>query len=430
MEKFFLLLVVASLLSVATGEYKTSKCYGNYYMNSKCPENSGKVIAVKKLQYGMKSYTNDECPKNIEANFIHNTTCCQFEQGDCLKNITDYKDKYLYLSRLSRLTAISQNTATPRHFMECTNNSRTYSNYVQVVFDCVEGNRLKNFCSYQKLVSENGTVYLYREPYYTIKESCECRFESASDSTIKVFAIDVRLQPVFNISNSTYTGECPSYSNNSLTFNEGHNSKTFQCENSTIYAEYETMYSSNENVLNVTYTEDGPEAQQIWILVQASKGWLTVECNPELLTIATLASSPSVSGGITSKHTKSPDNNNTSGGHGHKDSNNIKATNIPSKKGPGPANPDHVGYGSGTSARAERRAVENTVLYTVIGVAAMAALLIIAAGVFIKRTRRSAEYHQRVSAIMGRSNSSILTLEKLPREIIGRDNSDYTDHLY
>lgn len=108
-------------------------------MNSMCPE-SGRVIAVKKLQYGMKSDINDECPENIEAaENGHNTTCCQFQEGDCLKSITDYRDKYMYLSRLSRLPAISQNTATPRQYMRCTNNSRTYSNYVQVVFDCVDG---------------------------------------------------------------------------------------------------------------------------------------------------------------------------------------------------------------------------------------------------------------------------------------------------
>lgn len=97
------------------------------------------MIAVKKLQYGMKSYVNDECPENIEANYGPNMTCCHFEEGDCLKSITDYRDKYLYLSRVSRLGGISQNTATPRHYMRCTNNSRTYSNYVQVVFDCVDG---------------------------------------------------------------------------------------------------------------------------------------------------------------------------------------------------------------------------------------------------------------------------------------------------
>lgn len=108
-------------------------------MNSQCPEGSGRVIAVKGLQYAMKSYVNDECPENIEAGFGHNTTCCQFQEGDCLKSITDYRDKYMYLSRLSRLPAISQNTATPRQYMRCTNNTRTYSNYVQVVFDCVEG---------------------------------------------------------------------------------------------------------------------------------------------------------------------------------------------------------------------------------------------------------------------------------------------------
>lgn len=128
--------------------------------------------------------------------------------------------------------------------------------------------RIKNFCSYQKLVSDNGTVYLYRKPYYPIQESCECRFASASNSTIKVLAIDVRLQPVLNISNGNYTGECPSYSTNRLTFNDGNNSSFFECENSTIYSEYETIYSSSGNVLNFSYTEGGPEAQQIWILVQ------------------------------------------------------------------------------------------------------------------------------------------------------------------
>lgn len=108
-------------------------------MNSQCP-GSGRVIAVKKLQYGMKWYISDECPKNIESvQHVNTTTCCQYEEGDCLRNITDYNDKYLYLSRLSRLPVISQNTATPRQYMTCTNNNRTYSNYVQVVFDCVEG---------------------------------------------------------------------------------------------------------------------------------------------------------------------------------------------------------------------------------------------------------------------------------------------------
>lgn len=86
--------------------------------------------------------------------------------------------------------------------------------------------------------------------------------------------------------------------------------------------------------------------------------------------------------------------------------------------------------GSGSSARAERRAVQNAVLYTVIGVAALAALLIVMAGVFVRRTRRSAKRRRRVSTIMGRSDSSILTLEKLPREIIGQENLGYTDHLY
>lgn len=135
--------------------------------------------------------------------------------------------------------------------------------------------RIKNFCSYQKLVSDNGTVYLYRKPYYPIQESCECRFGSASNSTIKVLAIDVRLQPVLNISNGNYTGECPSYSTNRLTFNDGNNSSFFECENSTIYSEYETIYSSSGNVLNFSYTEDGPEAQQIWILVRGmSNGFM------------------------------------------------------------------------------------------------------------------------------------------------------------
>lgn len=403
-------------------------------MNSQCP-GSGRVIAVKKLQYGMKWYISDECPKNIESvQHVNTTPCCHYEEGDCLRNITDYNDKYLYLSRLSRLPVISQNTATPRQYMTCANNNRTYSNYVQVVFDCVEAERIKNFCSFQRFLSVNGTVYLYREPYYLIQESCECTFESASDSTIQVLAIDVRLQPVLNIPDSNYTqsGECFNSSTNRLTFNDtNNNSKVLVCENRTIYSEYEPIYSSSGNVLNVSYTEDGPESQQIWILVQASKGTLEVECNPKLSTTTTFTTpATSAGGGITSKHTNSPNNtnNHTSGGHGH--GNNIKTTNIPGKTDPGSSNSDHVENGSGSSARAERRAVQNAVLYTVIGVAALAALLIVMAGVFVRRTRRSAEHRRRVSTIMGRSDSSILTLEKLPREIIGQENLGYTDHLY
>nr|XP_034316096.1 uncharacterized protein LOC105337673 isoform X5 [Crassostrea gigas] len=415
----------------ALGEYTTSKCYGNHYMNSQCP-GADRVIAVKKLQYGMKWYISDECPKNIESvQHGNTTTCCQYEEGDCLRNITEYNDKYLYLSRLSRLPGITQNTATPRQYMTCTNNTRTYSNYVQVVFDCVEAERIKNFCSYQRFVSVNGTVYLYREPYYSIQESCECRFESENASTIHVFAIDVRLQPVLNIPDSNYTGECFNYSTNRLTFNDGNNSSFFECENRTIYSEYEPIYSSSGNALNVSYTEDGPEAQQIWILVQASEGKLEVECNPKLSTTTTFTTpATSSGGGITSKHTNSPNNTNNhiSGGHGH--GNNIKTTNIPGKKDPGSANSDHVENGRGSSARAERRAVENAVLYTVIGVAALVALLIVMAGVFIRRTRRSAKQRRKVNAIMVRSDSSILTLEKLPREIIGQENLGYTDHLY
>lgn len=431
---FLLLLSVASLLNIALGEYTTSKCYGNNFMNSQCP-GSGRVIAVKKLQYGMKWYISDECPKNIEAvQHGNTTTCCQYEEGDCLRNITEYNDKYLYLSRLSRLRIISQNTATPRQYMTCANNNRTYSNYVQVVFDCVEAERIKNFCSYQRFVSVNGTVYLYRKPYYSIQESCECRFESENASTIQVFAIDVRLQPVLNIPDSNYTqsGECFNSSTNCLTFNDtNNNSKVLVCENRTIYSEYEPIYSSSGNVLNVSYTEDGPESEQIWILVQASKGKLEVECNPKLSTTITFTTPATSAGGvITSKHTNSPNNtnNHTSGGHGH--GNNIKTTNIPGKKGPGSSNSDHVENGSGSSARAERRAVENAVLYTVIGVAALVALLIVMAGVFIRRTRRSAKQRRKVNAIMVRSDSSILTLEKLPREIIGQENLGYTDHLY
>lgn len=116
---------------------------------------------------------------------------------------------------------------------------------------------------------------MYREPYYSIQESCECRFESENASTIQVFAIDVRLQPVLNIPDSNHTGECFNYSTNRLTFNDGNNSSFFECENRTIYSEYEPIYSSSGNVLNVSYTEDGPEAQQIWILVQGmSKGFM------------------------------------------------------------------------------------------------------------------------------------------------------------
>lgn len=108
-----------------------SKCHGNNYMNSDCKDKG--VIAIKRLVFGSKSYVSEDCPMQVVE--ITNGTCCNYEEGDCLKNITDYQPRHMYLSSMSGLNGMSQNVATPWVRLECGN--RTFSNYVQVEYNCI-----------------------------------------------------------------------------------------------------------------------------------------------------------------------------------------------------------------------------------------------------------------------------------------------------
>ncbi|XP_062570783.1 uncharacterized protein LOC134232823 [Saccostrea cucullata] len=254
MEIYFIL--VASFLSSALCEHITSKCHGNNYMNSICP-NSSEVIVIKQLQYGAK-LNGENCPQNEQHN---NNTCCSHEYTDCLKDVTDYANKYLYFSRLSGQNGISQNTATPWIRMECGNRTYPYSDYVQVVFDCTKVSEIKNLCDYQKMTSTNGGLYLHREQHLNIKNTCECMIISSESSTINVFAVDLRLQPQYPV-NENLTGDCTN-ATNILKISDNINMTSIECENDTIYGELEKLYSSSENSINISYSENGKEPQSV-----------------------------------------------------------------------------------------------------------------------------------------------------------------------
>ena len=131
------------------------------------------------------------------------------------------------------------------------------------------GSSLKNICTYQKLVSTNGMIYLHRPLFYDdIPSTCECTIEASKrNATLTVSAIDVRLQPK-HVYDTNLTGHCPENSTINLTFREGNvSSSSYECSNETIFAEYTTLYSSRGNVLNLSYTEGEVEPQKVWILI-------------------------------------------------------------------------------------------------------------------------------------------------------------------
>ena len=129
---------------------------------------------------------------------------------------------------------------------------------------------LTNICTYQKLVSTNGSIYLHRPMFYDgIPSTCECTIEASKrNATLTVSAIDVRLQPK-HAYDTNLTGHCPENSTINLTFREGNvSSSSYECSNETIFAEYTTLYSSRGNVLNLSYTEGELEPQKVWILIK------------------------------------------------------------------------------------------------------------------------------------------------------------------
>ena len=129
---------------------------------------------------------------------------------------------------------------------------------------------LTNICTYQKLVSTNGSIYLHRPLFYDdIPSTCECAIEASErNATITVSAIDVRLQPK-HAYDTNLTGHCPENSTINLTFREGNvSSSSYECSNETIFAEYTSLYSSRGNVLNLSYTEGEVEPQKVWILIK------------------------------------------------------------------------------------------------------------------------------------------------------------------
>ena len=129
---------------------------------------------------------------------------------------------------------------------------------------------MTNICTYQKLVSTNGSIYLHRPMFYDgIPSTCECTIEASKrNATLAVSAIDVRLQPK-HVYDTNLTGHCPENSTINLTFREGNvSSSSYECSNETIFAEYTTLYSSKGNVLNLSYTEGEVEPQKVWILVK------------------------------------------------------------------------------------------------------------------------------------------------------------------
>ena len=128
---------------------------------------------------------------------------------------------------------------------------------------------LTNICTYQKLVSTNGSIYLHRPLFYDdIPSTCECTIEASKrNATLTVSAIDVRLQPK-HVYDTNLTGHCPENSTINLTFREGNvSSSSYECSNETIFAEYTSLYSSRGNVLNLSYTEGEVEPQKVWILI-------------------------------------------------------------------------------------------------------------------------------------------------------------------
>nr|XP_022293920.1 uncharacterized protein LOC111104325 isoform X2 [Crassostrea virginica] len=412
MENIFIVVIAMGFLSIAACD-TASKCHGNNYMNSDCKDKG--VIAIKRLVFGSKSYVSEDCPLQVVE--ITNGTCCNYEEGDCLKNITDYQSRHMYLSSMSGLEGMSQNVATPWDRLECGN--RTFSNFVQVEYNCIKKSSLTNICTYQKLVSTNGSIYLHRPMFYDgIPSTCECTIEASKrNATLTVSAIDVRLQPK-HVYDTNLTGHCPENSTINLTFREGNvSSSSYECSNETIFAEYTTLYSSRGNVLNLSYTEGELEPQKVWILVKASSGKLELECNPQLSTTTTTTTSRNP--GLSHSH----NSGNTTG-------NNRKTPAMPGKTSKGPVK--HDSGETGTSAHANRRAVQNTVLYAVIGLAGLSAIFIITAGVYIRRMRRSREHHRKLTAILSRSDSSPVKLDTLQRENPGFNyNSDSpTDYMY
>lgn len=125
---------------------------------------------------------------------------------------------------------------------------------------------IKNFCSYQKLNSMNGSVYLSRKQYDEISDTCECSIKSSENSIINVNAVDVRLQPKHPI-DQNHTGEC-SNSTYKLTFSNGSDTVSHECENSTIFGEFTPLYSSSGNWVNISYSEGlSDEPQSVWLQV-------------------------------------------------------------------------------------------------------------------------------------------------------------------
>lgn len=125
---------------------------------------------------------------------------------------------------------------------------------------------IKNFCSYQKLNSMNGSVYLSRKQYDEISDTCECSIKSSENSIINVNAVDVRLQPRPPI-DQNHTGEC-SNSTYKLTFSNGSDTVSHECENSTIFGEFTPLYSSSGNWVNISYSEGlSDEPQSVWLQV-------------------------------------------------------------------------------------------------------------------------------------------------------------------
>ncbi|XP_048765932.1 uncharacterized protein LOC125673397 isoform X3 [Ostrea edulis] len=155
--------------------------------------------------------------------------------------------------------------------------------------------------------------------------------------------------------------------------------------------------------------------------IKVSKGEFEIECNPRL---STTSSTPT-----TTVHST------ISGGQGNRVTNKRRTTLSPGvkTKPPGTKKPGPDIHNSGPSARVRERAVQNTVLYAVFAVSIIAAILIIVAGVFIRRVRRSGKrqrLYKRVQEKLRSSDSTTFSLQTLPRENSTNIYPSSTDQLY
>jgi hypothetical protein len=109
-------------------------------------------------------------------------------------------------------------------------------------------------------------LYLYRDPDYLTSNACECSVKSPEDSTINVYAVDVRLQSSLS-TGQNHTGECTN-ATSTMTFSEGNHSVIYECKNDTILGEFLPLYSSTGSLINISYSEeDTEEPQSVWLQV-------------------------------------------------------------------------------------------------------------------------------------------------------------------